>query len=230
MTGPCVALDHGACEVVRRINRLFFLNEGQGLSHVQVADMGILKYPPYKVHVLILSIVSLNLSDIILCQSYGASISCPAHDLQAARRLWHYLEMLAAASSRLFQVHGELVQSSWLVMPDILMTNDNIHGCVAESHACCTVRPHRLLGMKAERLHRASSGATDESGLKSFVLEFAKSFPIREGGAGTAADQLAADMLQVLLHVLLVIADWLNVGAGVEDKASLPRPSGPGCI
>ncbi|KAK9865184.1 hypothetical protein WJX84_006907 [Apatococcus fuscideae] len=49
MTGPCVALDPGACEVVRRINRLFFLNEGQGLSHVQVADMGILKYPPYKV-------------------------------------------------------------------------------------------------------------------------------------------------------------------------------------
>lgn len=50
MTGPCVALEAGACEVVRRINRLFFLNEGQGLSHVQVADMGILKYPPYKVH------------------------------------------------------------------------------------------------------------------------------------------------------------------------------------
>ena len=49
MTGPCVALEPAACEVVRRINRLFFLNEGQGLSHVQVADMGILKYPPYKV-------------------------------------------------------------------------------------------------------------------------------------------------------------------------------------
>ena len=34
---------------MQRLQRLFFLNEGQGLSHFLTLDLGFLKYPAFKV-------------------------------------------------------------------------------------------------------------------------------------------------------------------------------------
>eukprot|EP00884_Botryococcus_braunii_P020868 jgi/Botrbrau1/7465/Bobra.0095s0003.2 len=49
-TGPCVRLEEGFRSTVRRVQRLFFLNEGHDLSRFTVTDMGVLKYPSYTVH------------------------------------------------------------------------------------------------------------------------------------------------------------------------------------
>lgn len=47
--GPRIQLSEPPCAVVRRVQRLFFLNEAQNLSSFLVADLGVAKYPSYKV-------------------------------------------------------------------------------------------------------------------------------------------------------------------------------------
>ena len=49
MTGPCIRLCSSSYEAIKRLQRLFFLNEGQGLSHFLVQDLGFLRYPSYKI-------------------------------------------------------------------------------------------------------------------------------------------------------------------------------------
>ncbi|KAI7839720.1 hypothetical protein COHA_006524 [Chlorella ohadii] len=48
--GPVLQLAEQACEAVERLQRLFFLNEGQSLSQFLASDMGALQYPQYQVH------------------------------------------------------------------------------------------------------------------------------------------------------------------------------------
>ncbi|KAK9829081.1 hypothetical protein WJX72_003785 [[Myrmecia] bisecta] len=50
LTGPCVRLGRPLAACIRRIQRLFFLNEGQDLSHFLVTDLGIMRYPSFRVH------------------------------------------------------------------------------------------------------------------------------------------------------------------------------------
>lgn len=47
MVGPCIRLTQPPCNVIRRVQRLFFLNEAQSLSSFLVADLGVAKYPTY---------------------------------------------------------------------------------------------------------------------------------------------------------------------------------------
>lgn len=49
LAGPCLRLAPEADCVVRRVQRLFFLNEGQDLSRFLVANLGIVRYPAYAV-------------------------------------------------------------------------------------------------------------------------------------------------------------------------------------
>ena len=49
MSGPCLRLRSQSCEAITRLQRLFFWNEGQGLSHSLVQDLGFMRYPTYKV-------------------------------------------------------------------------------------------------------------------------------------------------------------------------------------
>lgn len=49
-SGPVVRLAAASCEAVTRLQRLFFLNEGQSLSQFLVSDLGALQYPQYQVH------------------------------------------------------------------------------------------------------------------------------------------------------------------------------------
>lgn len=49
MLGPCARLTKDACKTVQRVQRLFFLNEGQGLSNFLTLDLGFLKYPIFRV-------------------------------------------------------------------------------------------------------------------------------------------------------------------------------------
>ena len=49
LIGPCIKLSQPPCDVVRRVQRLFFLNEAQNLSSFLVADLGVAKYPSYSV-------------------------------------------------------------------------------------------------------------------------------------------------------------------------------------
>ncbi|PRW59254.1 fanconi-associated nuclease 1-like protein isoform X1 [Chlorella sorokiniana] len=48
--GPVLQLAEPACEAVGRLQRSFFLNEGQSLSQFLASDMGALQYPQYQVH------------------------------------------------------------------------------------------------------------------------------------------------------------------------------------
>jgi hypothetical protein len=43
-------LNQAPCQLVQRVQRLFFLNEAHTLSNFLAADLGVAKYPPYKVH------------------------------------------------------------------------------------------------------------------------------------------------------------------------------------
>lgn len=49
LNGPCIKLSGPPCDTVRRVQRLFFLNEAQNLSSFLVADLGVAKYPSYRV-------------------------------------------------------------------------------------------------------------------------------------------------------------------------------------
>lgn len=49
LVGPCIKLTEPPCGVVRRVQRLFFLNEAQTLSSFLAADLGVAKYPSYRV-------------------------------------------------------------------------------------------------------------------------------------------------------------------------------------
>ena len=49
VTGRCVRLSAAALRWCSRLQRLFFLNEGQDLSRFLVADLGISRYPSYTV-------------------------------------------------------------------------------------------------------------------------------------------------------------------------------------
>lgn len=49
VTGRCCALAPAAAQWAGRLQRLFFLNEGQDLSRFLVADLGIMRYPSYTV-------------------------------------------------------------------------------------------------------------------------------------------------------------------------------------
>ena len=49
MTGPCMRLSLTSCDAITRLQRLFFLNEGQGLSHFLGQDLGFMRYPSFKV-------------------------------------------------------------------------------------------------------------------------------------------------------------------------------------
>ncbi|KAK9794912.1 hypothetical protein WJX73_005165 [Symbiochloris irregularis] len=48
VTGPLLRLDPSAVQLVHRLRRLFFLNEGQDFSRFLVSDLGITKYPQYR--------------------------------------------------------------------------------------------------------------------------------------------------------------------------------------
>ena len=50
LLGPCARLTPAACKTVQRVQRLFFLNEGQGLSNFLTLDLGFLKYPSFRVN------------------------------------------------------------------------------------------------------------------------------------------------------------------------------------
>ena len=46
--GPCLRLATCAVTTARRIQRVFFLAEGQDLSRFLVTQLGVVKYPPYR--------------------------------------------------------------------------------------------------------------------------------------------------------------------------------------
>jgi fanconi-associated nuclease 1 len=48
-SGPIIILNSTACTIVQRLQRLFFLNEGQDLSQFLASDLGGVKYPKYEV-------------------------------------------------------------------------------------------------------------------------------------------------------------------------------------
>jgi hypothetical protein len=50
LLGRCVCLRAAALGWAGRLQRLFFLHEGQDMSRFLVADLGILRYPCYPVH------------------------------------------------------------------------------------------------------------------------------------------------------------------------------------
>lgn len=49
LLGSCARLTEDACSTVKRVERLFFLNEGQGLSNFLTQDLYFISYPNYKV-------------------------------------------------------------------------------------------------------------------------------------------------------------------------------------
>ena len=48
-TGPCIKLQQPLCNLINRVQRLFFLNEAHNLSSFLIADLGVAKYPSYAV-------------------------------------------------------------------------------------------------------------------------------------------------------------------------------------
>ncbi len=46
--GPCVRVAPGAAITFRRVQRLFFLAEGQDMTRFLVTKLGVVKYPPYR--------------------------------------------------------------------------------------------------------------------------------------------------------------------------------------
>ena len=47
--GPCLQLAGAATDLVRRLQRLFFLNEAHSLSNFLAADLGMARYPAFTI-------------------------------------------------------------------------------------------------------------------------------------------------------------------------------------
>ena len=48
VVGPCVRVAASAATTFRRVQRLFFLAEGQDMTRFLVTKLGVVKYPPYR--------------------------------------------------------------------------------------------------------------------------------------------------------------------------------------